>query len=103
MNYKHCNLYTDQRSIPSTYYSDSLANQSAACGGRVVKRLKTEDDHNGGVETITTSKATCEKKKYQKKHAKEVSNQARDIEKIHTWHDGTVALSLRAWQTSRAT
>ena len=73
---------------------DSLANQSTACGGRVVKRLKTEDDHNDGVETITTSKATCEKKTYQKKHAKEVSKQARDIEKIHTWLDGTVVESM---------
>jgi len=49
--------------------------------------VKSEDDQeNEGVETITKSKATC-KKKCQKKHAKEVSKQARDIEKNHTWHD----------------
>jgi len=87
VNYVHCNIYTDQRSTPCTYYSDLLANQSTACDSRCSQ--ESEDDQNELVETIATSKATCEKK-CQKKHAKEVSKQARDIEKIYTLHDGTV-------------
>jgi len=48
---------------------------------------------NEGMETITTSEARCDKK-YQRKHAKEVSEEARDIKKIHTWH-GTVVESMK--------
>jgi len=44
------------------------------------------------VETITTSEARWDKK-YQKKPAKEVLEEARDINKIHTWH-GTVVESM---------
>jgi len=51
------------------------------------------DDRNEGVvETITTSEARCDKK-YRRKPAKEVSEEARDIKKIHTWH-GTVVVSM---------
>ena len=46
---------------------------------------ESEDDHNEGMEMITTSEAAVGNK-CQKKHARGVSEQAHDINKIHTWH-----------------
>jgi len=51
---------------------------------------ESEDDHNEGVETMATSEVTCDKK-CQKKHARGVSEQARDIS-IFT--HGTVVESM---------
>jgi len=65
-------LPTNQKIPPCTYYSDSLANQSTACDGRCSHESE-DDQKNEGVETITKSKATCEKK-CQKKHAREVKS-----------------------------
>ena len=58
------------------------------------------DDRNEGVEMITTSEARCDKK-YQKKPAEEVSEEACDIKNIRAWQ-GTVVQSMtefvRDWQ-----
>jgi len=43
------------------------------------------DDQNERAETRKTSEATCDNK-CQRKRAGEVSEEARDTKKIHTWH-----------------
>ena len=45
-----------------------------------VRAVEGVETHNEGVETITTSEATCDKR-CQKKHARGVSEQARGLSK----------------------
>jgi len=51
-----------------------------------IRRVRVDHDEASEAQQITTSEVTCDKKKCEKKHARGVSGQARDINKIHTWH-----------------
>ena len=44
--------------------------------------------------SVKTNGRRSPQEERQKKHAREVSEQARDIEKIHTWHDGTAVCTV---------
>ena len=58
-----------------------------ACGD--ARSQGSGDDHNEGVDTITTPEITWDNK-CRKKYASGVPEQARDIKKIHTWHGAVV-------------